>query len=227
MYYLILNTMNKFFKKSSYTEASLKKERNKLSLTHHPDKGWKESDFIMMNEEYEAVLKQIIDGTFQSKEPINDAEQFIKKYKTPDFYKTIKQSPKSKKQEFILLFLKKYFQNKIFYRIVFVCTATLWLSAAVHLDISRYTVFLLYSLPLIFAIYTRIHIFAIFANFLLSGMLIMLMKLDFIMPVFNFWFFGLIIYAIIYGIATVDTTGGAPTKERWNDVWRRFKDNFM
>lgn len=171
-----------------------------------------------MNEEYEAVLKQIIDGTFQSKEPINDAEQFIKKYKTPDFYKTIKQSPKSKKQEFILLFLKKYFQNKIFYRIVFVCTATLWLSAAVHLDISRYTVFLLYSLPLIFAIYTRIHIFAIFANFLLSGMLIMLMKLDFIMPVFNFWFFGLIIYAIIYGIATVDTTGGAPTKERWNDV---------
>ena len=215
--------MNKFFKKSSYTEASLKKERNKLSLTYHPDRGWKESDFIMMNEEYDAVLQQITDGTFQSKEPINDAEQFIKKYKTPDFYKTIKQSPKSKKQEVIISFLKKYSQNKIFYRIIFVCTATLWLFAAVHLDISRYTVFLLYSLPLIFAIYTRIHIFAIFANFILSGSLIMLMKLDFIMSVFNFWFFGLIIYAIIYGIATVDTTGGAPTKERWNELWKKIK----
>jgi hypothetical protein len=114
--------------------------------------------------------------------------------------------------------LKKYFQNKIFYRIVFVFIATLWLFAAVHLDISKNMVFFLYSLPLVFAIYTRIHIFAIFANFILSGSLIMLMKLDFIMPVFNFWFFGLIIYAIIYGIATVDTTGGAPTKERWNEL---------
>lgn len=211
--------MNKFFKKSSYTEASLKKERNKLSLIHHPDKGGKESDFIMMNEEYEAVLKQITDGTFQSKIPVNNPEDYLKKYKASNFYQTSTiQKPKSKKQEVIISFLKKYFQNKIFYRIVFVFIATLWLPAAIYLDISRYTVFLLYSFPLIFAIYTRIHIFAIFANFLLSGVLIMLMKLDFIMPVFNFWFFSLIIYGIIYGIATVEDTGGIPTKERWNDV---------
>lgn len=216
--------MNKFFKKSSYTEASLKKERNKLSLIHHPDKGGKESDFIMMNEEYEVVLKQITDWTFQSKIPVNSPEDYLKKYKASDFYQTsTTEKPKSKKQEFIISSLKKYFQNKIFYRIVFVFIATLWLFAAVHLDISKNMVFFLYSLPLVFAIYTRIHIFAIFANFILSGSLIMLMKLDFIMPVFNFWFFGLIIYAIIYGIATVDTTGGAPTKERWNELWKKIK----
>ena len=224
MYYLILNTMNKFFKKSSYTEASLKKERNKLSLIHHPDKGGKESDFIMMNEEYETVLKQITDGTFQSKIPVNNPEDYLKKYKASDFYQTTTiQKPKSKKQEVIISFLKKYFQNKIFYRIVFVFIATLWLPAAVHLDISKNMVFFLYSLPLVFAIYTRIHIFAIFANFILSGSLIMLMKLDFIMSVFNFWFFGLIIYAIIYGIATVEDTGGVPTKERWNELWKKIK----
>jgi len=114
--------------------------------------------------------------------------------------------------------LKKYFQNKIFYRIVLFFTASLWLPIAARLDISLYMVFFLYSLPLVFAVFVRIHIFAWFANFLLSGVPILLMKFTFMMPVFNFWFFGLIIYAIIYGIATTDATGGAPTKERWDEL---------
>ncbi len=51
--------MNKYFKNSSYTAASLNKERKELSLKHHPDRGGKASDFNAMNEEYEVVLKQI------------------------------------------------------------------------------------------------------------------------------------------------------------------------
>lgn len=211
--------MNKFFKKSSYTEASLKKERNKLSLIHHPDKGGKESDFIMMNEEYEVVLQQITDGTFQSKSPVNNPEDYLKKYKASDFYQTNTiQKPKSKKQEFIISFLKKYFQNKIFYRIVFFFAATLWFPVALNFGLSEYIIAILYSLPLVFALYTRIHIFAWFMNLLLSGFIILKIQITFMMPYFNFWFFGLIIYAIIYGIATTDATSGAPTKERWDEL---------
>jgi hypothetical protein len=211
--------MNKFFKKSSYTEASLKKERNKLSLIHHPDKGGKESDFIMMNEEYEVVLQQITDGTFQSKSPVNNPEDYLKKYKASDFYQTNTiQKPKSKKQEFIISFLKKYFQNKIFYRIVFFFTATLWYPVALNFGLSEYIIALLYSLPLVFGLYTRIHIFAWFMNLLLSGFIIIKIQIAFMMPYFNFWLFGLIIYTIIYGIATVEDRGGIPTKKGWNEL---------
>ena len=138
----------------------------------------------MMNEEYEVVLKQITDGTFQTKEPVNSPEQYINKYKASDFYQTgTTEKPKSKKQEFIISFLKKYFQNKIFYRIVLFFTASLWLPIAARLDISLHTVFFLYSLPLVFAVFARIHIFAWFANFILSGMPILLMKFTFMMPI--------------------------------------------
>lgn len=216
--------MYKYFKNSSYTKASLNSERKKLSLKYHPDRGGKESDFIAMNEEYEVVLQQINNWIFQQKVSEYNPEQYIGKYKASDFYpKNEAKKIQPKKWKIIVSFLKEYLQNKIFYRIIFFCTAMLWLPAAIHLDISKYTVLMIYSIPLLFALYTRIHIFAWFFNLFLSGVLITKLQITFMTPYFNFWFFFLIVYSIAYIIATMEDGDSTPTKEHWNDLWRKIR----
>jgi hypothetical protein len=48
-----------YFKNSSYTTQSLKKERKKLSFKYHPDSGGTDEEFVGMMKEYEAILNDI------------------------------------------------------------------------------------------------------------------------------------------------------------------------
>ncbi|GAB0174866.1 MAG: hypothetical protein HHAS10_07450 [Candidatus Altimarinota bacterium] len=87
--------MSKYFKNSSYTENSLKKEYRKLAQIYHPDKGGKASIFKEMKEEYEVILKQLKNNTYTA-EPIKAEKTY---QKTPQQTKTTKTEPKKKKQE--------------------------------------------------------------------------------------------------------------------------------
>jgi hypothetical protein len=87
--------MSKYFKNSSYTENSLKKEYRKLAQIYHPDKGGKASVFKEMEEEYEVILKQLKNNTYTA-EPIKAEKTY---QKTPQQTKTTKTPPKKKKQE--------------------------------------------------------------------------------------------------------------------------------
>lgn len=228
--------MGKYFKNSSYTETSLNKERQKLRFKYHPDKGGKASEFIAMNEEYEVLLKQVQNSPIQSQTPEESKKkennyqyQKSKSYQGQWFHKDefIKYNKsKTTKQVAPTFSIKKYFQNKIFYRIIFIWMSYLWFPVALHLDVPMYVIILFYSLPILFAIYTRIHIFAWFINLILSGFLIMKLDITFMFPYLNFWFFFLLLYSITYSIITMPYRQ-AYTKEEWNELWRKFNDNFL
>ncbi len=226
----------KYFKNTSYTETSLKKEYRNLAQIYHPDKGGRASLFKEMDEEYRVLLRQVQNSPIQSKTPEESKknennyqykkstphqEQWFHKNKFIRYDKS-----KTKKQIKPIFLFKKYFQNKIFYRIIFVITSTLWLPAAIHLDVPLFVIVIFYSIPLIFALYTRIHTFAWFMNLLLSGFVIAKLQLTFMIPYFNFWFFFLMFYGIAYAIITMPYQQ-AYTREQWNDLWRKFKDNFL
>jgi hypothetical protein len=52
-----------FFKEVSYTKDNLRlleKEKRRLSMKYHPDKGWRQGSFIAMMKEYE-VIKQAVE----------------------------------------------------------------------------------------------------------------------------------------------------------------------
>lgn len=189
-----------------------------------------------MNEEYEVLLKQVQNSPIQSQIP----EESKKKENNYQYQKsTSYQGQWFHKDEFIkynkskttkqvepTFSIKKYFQNKIFYRIIFVITSTLWLPAGIHLDVPLFVIVIFYSIPLIFALYTRIHTFAWFMNLLFSGFVIAKLQLTFMMPYFNFWFFFLMFYGIAYSISTMPYQQ-AYTRKQWNELWRKFKDNFL
>jgi DnaJ-class molecular chaperone len=61
--------MTKYFKNISYTKNSLKREYRKLAQLYHPDKGGKETDFVAMSKEYEALSQQLKNHTYTA-EPI-------------------------------------------------------------------------------------------------------------------------------------------------------------
>jgi hypothetical protein len=51
--------MNKYFKKITYTEDTLKKEYQKLAKKHHPDGGGKQEDFVAMTKERDSIENNI------------------------------------------------------------------------------------------------------------------------------------------------------------------------
>ena len=226
----------KYFKNPSYTETSLKKEYRAFAKIHHPDKGGNEVVFKEMDEEYRVLLRQVQNSAIQpqwqeeSKKNENNYQyQKSKSYQGQWFHKNefIRyDKSKTKKQIKPIFSFKKYLQNKIFHRIIFVITSTFWLLAAINLDVPLYVIVIFYSIPLIFALYTRIHTFAWFMNLLLSGFVIAKLQLTFMMPYFNFWFFFLMFYGIAYAIITMPYQQ-AYTREQWNELWRKFKDNFL
>lgn len=228
--------MPKYFKNTSYTENSIKKEYRNLAQIYHPDKGGNEGVFKEMDEEYRVLLKQVQNSSIQPQSPEESKKQentYQYKKSTPHqeqwFHKNefIKYNKsKTKKQVKPTFSFKKYLQNKIFYRIIFVITSTLWLPAAIHLDVPLFVIVIFYSIPLIFALYTRIHTFAWFMNLLFSGFVIAKLQLTFMMPYFNFGFFFLMFYGIAYTVITMPYQQ-AYTREQWNDLWRKFKDNFL
>lgn len=59
----------KYFKNTSYTENSLKKEYRAFAKIHHPDKGGNEGVFKEMDEEYRVLLRQVQNSPIQSKTP--------------------------------------------------------------------------------------------------------------------------------------------------------------
>lgn len=61
--------MNKYFKNTSHTKNSLKREYRKLAQNYHPDKGGKETDFVAMSKEYETLKEQLKNNTYTA-EPI-------------------------------------------------------------------------------------------------------------------------------------------------------------
>ncbi len=60
--------MNKYFKKITYTEDTLKKEYQKLAKKHHPDGGGKQEDFVAMMKERKAIEDDISSGVYDIKD---------------------------------------------------------------------------------------------------------------------------------------------------------------
>jgi hypothetical protein len=56
---MMINMSHIYFKNSSYTAQSLKKERKKLSFKYHPDSGGTDEEFVGMMKEYEDILNDI------------------------------------------------------------------------------------------------------------------------------------------------------------------------
>lgn len=104
----------KYFRHSLYTEASLNKERKKLSFKYHPDTGGNESDFIAMNVEYEVLLKQVKDKTNINKTVTEPTHQQTKKNNQSS---PKKQEPQKTKVDPIrhinpdFVFLRSYFKK--------------------------------------------------------------------------------------------------------------------
>mgnify|MGYP000848944634 CR=1 FL=1 len=67
--------MSKYFKNTSYTENSLKKEYRNLAQIYHPDKGGNEGVFKEMDEEYRVLLKQVQNSSIQSQSPEESKKQ--------------------------------------------------------------------------------------------------------------------------------------------------------
>lgn len=86
--------MTKYFKNTSYTKNSLKKEYRKLAQLYHPDTGGKQTDFVDMSKEYEVLSEQLKNNTYTT-EPIKTEPRYQKNNQT----NTSKSEPKKKKQE--------------------------------------------------------------------------------------------------------------------------------
>lgn len=97
--------MNKYFKNTSYTKNSLKREYRKLAQLYHPDKGGTEADFVAMSNEYEVLSEQLKNNTYTT-EPV---------YQKNNQTNNKKSEPTKKKQEPI----KRAEPDFIFLRSVF------------------------------------------------------------------------------------------------------------
>lgn len=86
--------MTKYFKNTSYTKNSLKKEYRKLAQLYHPDTGGKQTDFVAMSKEYEVLSEQLKNNTYTT-EPIKTEPVYRKNNQT----NTSKTEPKKKRQE--------------------------------------------------------------------------------------------------------------------------------
>jgi len=102
--------MTKYFKNTSYTKNSLKKEYRKLAQLYHPDTGGKQNDFVAMTKEYEVLQEQLKNNAYTA-EPIKTEPRYQKNNQT----NTSKSEPKKKKQEPI----KRAEPDFIFLRSVF------------------------------------------------------------------------------------------------------------
>jgi DnaJ-class molecular chaperone len=102
--------MTKYFKNTSYTKNSLKREYRKLAQLYHPDTGGKQTDFVAMSKEYEALSEQLKNNTYTA-EPIK-AEPVYQKNNQTNNKKT---EPKKEKQEPI----KRAEPDFVFLRLVF------------------------------------------------------------------------------------------------------------
>lgn len=99
--------MNKYFKNTSYTKNSLKREYRKLAQNYHPDKGGKETDFVAMSKEYEALKEQLKNNTYTA-EPIKTEPVYQKSNHQTSKKETETQKPnqepiKRTERDFILL----------------------------------------------------------------------------------------------------------------------------
>lgn len=102
--------MTKYFKNTSYTKNSLKKEYRKLAQLYHPDTGGKQTDFVAMSKEYEVLSEQLKNNTYTA-EPIKTEPVYRKNSQT----NTSKTEPKKKRQEPI----KRVEPDFVFLRSVF------------------------------------------------------------------------------------------------------------
>lgn len=79
--------MKKYFKKTSYTEDTLKKEFKNLAKKHHPDGGGKQEDFVAMTEERDAILNELNSHSSEQNQYAHQESAFmgnsITKYKKP------------------------------------------------------------------------------------------------------------------------------------------------
>lgn len=104
--------MNKYFKNTSYTKNSLKREYRKLAQLYHPDTGGKQADFVAMSQEYEVLSEQLKNNIYTA-EPIKTEPVYRKNNQT----NTSKSEPKKKKQEPIkqaepdFIFLRSVFKK--------------------------------------------------------------------------------------------------------------------
>lgn len=86
--------MSKYFKNTSYTKNSLKREYRKLAQLYHPDKGGTEADFVAMSKEYEVLAEQLKNNTYTA-EPIKTEPKYRKNNQT----NASTSEPKKKKEE--------------------------------------------------------------------------------------------------------------------------------
>lgn len=86
--------MTKYFKNTSYTKNSLKKEYRKLAQLYHPDTGGKQTDFVAMSNEYEVLSEQLKNNTYTA-EPIKTEPRYQKNNQT----NPSKTEPKKKREE--------------------------------------------------------------------------------------------------------------------------------
>lgn len=101
--------MNKYFKNTSYTKNSLKREYRKLAHLYHPDTGGKQTDFIAMTKEYEVLQEQLKNHT---DEPVKTEPVYQKDNQTNNK----NPEPNKKKQEEVI---KRAEPDFIFLRSVF------------------------------------------------------------------------------------------------------------
>lgn len=87
--------MNKYFKNTSYTRNSLKREYRKLAQLYHPDKGGTEADFVAMINEYEVLSEQLKNNTYTT-EPAKTEPRY---HKNNHQTNNEKSEPTKKKQE--------------------------------------------------------------------------------------------------------------------------------
>lgn len=87
--------MTKYFKSTSYTKNSLKREYRKLAQLHHPDTGGKEADFVAMSNEYEVLSEQLNNNTYTT-EPAKTEPRYQKNNHQTNNKKS---EPTKKKQE--------------------------------------------------------------------------------------------------------------------------------
>ena len=102
--------MTKYFKNTSYTKNSLKKEYRKLAQLYHPDTGGKQTDFVAMSNEYEVLSEQLKNNTYTA-EPIKTEPVYRQNNQT----NPSKTEPKKKRQEPI----KRVEPDFVFLRSVF------------------------------------------------------------------------------------------------------------
>lgn len=79
--------MKKYFKRTSYTEDTLKKEYKNLAKKHHPDSGGKQDDFVAMTEERDDILNELHSHSSEQNRDNHQESAFmgnsITKYKKP------------------------------------------------------------------------------------------------------------------------------------------------